>query len=163
MTLDRFQVNGTLAAGEHLATASRAFNVHVLGPDRPRIVESCLKILSHYNAGRRTSARQRTRATATALAGEDFQVDLSLLPPPLVQRVLHAFAMEFHPADHSSGLRLALKVSACLHGACPAPSDLRLEVDDDWPILTPQAAGALLRLMMRVADRRGITISPRGA
>lgn len=163
MNANSSPVNEAFATEDHLPTVSRAFNVHVLGPDRPRIVESCLKILSRHNASGRASARQWTRATARNLAVEPVEVDLSLLPSPLVRRVLDAFAMEFYPADRGSGLRLALRVSAYLHTTGAAPSDLSVDVDDDWPVLTPQAARALLRLMIRVANRRDITIAPRGA
>lgn len=148
-----------------LAATSRAFNNHVLGTDRPRLVESCLRLVSPPT----TNQPARVQGTAYPAAAEltDFTVgltvDLSRLPSPLVRRILDAFAIGLSPTSKGSGARLTITMSATLHAEDASRSVLCLEAPDGWPALTPPATRALLRLLVHVAQRRDTALSPHGA
>ena len=148
-----------------LAAISRAFNNHVLGTDRPRLVESCLRLVSPPTTNQPARVQGRAYPAAAELA--DFAVgltvDLSRLPSPLVRRILDAFAIDLNSPSKGASTRLTITMSAILRAHELPKSALCLEVPDDWPALTPPAAQAFLRLLGHVAQRRDTTPSHHGA
>src|SRR5262249_19081154 len=81
-------------------------------------------------------------------------VDLAVLPPHRLRRLLDAFAIEIHYDPRRPGARLAVRVSALLHPTIATDTGLHLDGPDGWPVLTRPSARALLRLLVRVADGR---------
>ncbi|WP_223884362.1 hypothetical protein [Micromonospora craniellae] len=148
-----------------LAAISHAFNNHVLGTDRPQLIESCLRLVTPPT----TNQPARVQGTAHPAAAElaDFAVgltvDLSRLPSPLIRRILDAFAIDLHRPSKGASTRLTITVSAILRAHELPRSALCLEVPDDWPALTPPAAQALLRLLVHTAQRRDTTPTQHGA
>jgi hypothetical protein len=148
-----------------LAAVSHAFNIHVLGTDRPRLVESCLQLVSQPAINHSAPVRSTTYPKAAELAAVavGLNVDFSRLPSPLVRRILDAFAIDFNHTSKGPGTRLTITMSAILHARNAPRSVLCLEAPEDWPALTPPAARALLRLLIHVAQRRDTAPSPDGA
>lgn len=139
----------------HLAAVSRLFNTRVFGPVRPRLIACCLNASSRRTspevAGSAISPRQGTTDDDTTQP----EVDLALLPAPLLQRLLDAFAVQISDRPRLRQVRITLRVSSVLDPPVHwGGAGLILELPDGWPPLTPEAAYALLRLMSSVAARR---------
>lgn len=147
---------GTAVTGHLLAALSRQFDAQVLGPDRRRLVVHCLDISGRHTSGESGPAAGQDRLAVNGLLDgvSRLDVNLTLLPMRLVRRLLDAFAVEIHQQPHGSGVRLAIQVSAFLRPRAAGPPGLRIDLPEGWPWLTPGAARALLRLVIRVAERR---------
>jgi hypothetical protein len=153
---DRHLTQQALPADDLLNAITRMFETHILGADRARLITLCLDITTAPTANGRTgvgtAASGRPAHLPSALRG--LALDLAVLPSHRLQRLLDAFAIKIHYDPQRPSARLTARVSALLHPQRATDTGLRVEIPDGWPLLTPQAARALLRLLVHVAEGR---------
>lgn len=148
-----------------LDKVTRVFDTQVLGTDRAHLVASCIGIARRAADEPATvttepEARAQTRRGRVGkdddllafLSGLDF--DLAVLPVGRLRRLLDAFEFRIAYDPRRRRTRFHARISSPLHVPTAATTGLRIEVPADWPVLTPGAARALLRLLTHVAERR---------
>jgi hypothetical protein len=101
--------------------------------------------------------------TAGPLARADVsKLYLACLPLQLIRQMVEAFVLDVYVDERHRNARLVIRVSALLPTPSGASGGLWVEAPADWPVLTPPAAEALLRLLKRVAVRRAGAQPSRG-
>lgn len=148
-----------------LAKVTRMFNTQVLGADRANLVASCIGIAQSTadEPATVTTTPDPQAQTRRGRADKDddllaflpgLHLDLAALPIGRLRRLLDAFDFRISYDPRRGQMKFHARISAILHVPPAALARLRVEVPADWPVLTPGAARALLRLLIHVADRR---------
>jgi hypothetical protein len=153
---DRHLTPQALPADDLLNAITRMFDTHILGADRPRLIALCLDITAAPTANNRTGVGTAAPGRPAHLPSglRRLAVDLAVLPSHRLRRLLDAFAIQIHYDPQRPSARLAVRVSTLLHPQLATDTGLGVEIPDGWPVLTPQAARALLRLLVHVAYAR---------
>lgn len=128
-----------------LMAITRLFDTHVLGQDRGRVAALCSRL---------TDRVDQRPADGLLEDLSTIEIDLARLPNSRLRQLLDALTIEFHYDWRHGGVQLRAKISQALVASCTAQASLRVEVPAGWPILTPAAARALLRLLTNVVMHR---------